>query len=121
MTAKSETFGERLRQARLDAGYTQSHLVRLSGIPKPTLSRYENDHVMPSLQTLTRLADALNVPEGALLPGRTSPEEELFSALRERGVEIQSRAEAQRVADIVAQLVLGEGQSDGQKAGRLRA
>jgi transcriptional regulator with XRE-family HTH domain len=120
-TAKTETFGVRLRQARLEAGYTQSHLVHLSGIPKPTLSRYENDHVLPSLQSLARLALALNVPEAALLPGRTSHEEELFDALRERGVEIRSRAEALRVADTVARMVLPEEQTAEPKARRLRA
>jgi transcriptional regulator with XRE-family HTH domain len=100
-----DTFGERLRKSRLDAGYTQSQLVVQSGIPKPTLSRYENDHVMPSLGTLARLAEALGIPEGALLPGETSREEELFNALRERGVEIRSRAHAQRIADTVVDVM----------------
>jgi transcriptional regulator with XRE-family HTH domain len=101
------TFGAILRQARLDAGMTQSQLVRASGIPKPTLSRYENGHVMPSLATLARLADALDLPDGALLPGRTSPKEELFTALTERGIEIHSREDAQRIAEIVAREVEG--------------
>jgi transcriptional regulator with XRE-family HTH domain len=102
---QQETFGALLRQARLGAGLTQSQLVRRSGIPKPTLSRYENGHVMPSLQTLARLADALDLPEGALIPGRASPKEELFMALVEKGVEIHSREDARRIADIVAQAI----------------
>ena len=101
MTAP-DTFGERLRSTRLAAGLTQSELVNRSGIPKPTLSRYENGHVMPSLQTLGRLAEALRIPESALLPGKISPEEELYAALNERGVVIRSRAEARRIADVVA-------------------
>ena len=96
------TFGERLRQARVDAGLTQSDLVRLSGIPKPTLSRYENDHVMPSLATLGKLARALGVAESILLPGKQTPEEELIDALHEHGVEIRTRADARRIANIVA-------------------
>jgi transcriptional regulator with XRE-family HTH domain len=102
----TDTFGDRLRQARLGAGLTQSQLVRISGIPKPTLSRYENGHVMPSLQTLARLAEALDLPEGALLPGRTSPKEELFIALAEKGVEIHSREDARRIADLVAEVIV---------------
>ena len=98
----TDTFGERLRSTRLAAGLTQSQLVSRSGIPKPTLSRYENDHVMPSLQTLGRLAEALHVPESVLLPGKPSPEEEFYTALAERGVTIRSRAEARRIADVVA-------------------
>ncbi len=99
------TFGERLRNARRDAGLTQSQLVRISGIPKPTLSRYENGHVMPSLQTLARLAEALDLPQGALLPGKLSPKEELFIALAEKGVELRSREHARQIAEIVAQVV----------------
>lgn len=106
MTKIPDTFGERLRHARLDAGFTQSQLVRRSGIPKPTLSRYENDHVMPSLQTLSRLADALGVPESSLLPGKTSPEEEFLEALRGRGIQIRSRVEARRIANLVAESLM---------------
>jgi transcriptional regulator with XRE-family HTH domain len=74
----------------------------VSGIPKPTLSRYENGHVMPSLATLARLAEALQMPEGSLLPGRSCPEEDLYSALQELGIEIKDVADARRVAALVA-------------------
>ena len=49
-------FGTRLREARLGAGFSQSELEELSGIPKARLSRYENGHVEPSIQTLARLS-----------------------------------------------------------------
>jgi len=107
------TFGERLRQARLDAKLTQSQLVRRSGIPKPTISRYENGHVMPSLATLARLAAALELAEGALLPGLTSPKEELFIALEERGIEIHTIEDERRVADLVAELLQPTSQVSG--------
>lgn len=105
MVNNGSTFGERLRRARLDAGLTQSQLVNVSGIPKPTLSRYENGHVMPSLGTLARLADALDLADGELLPGRTSGKEELFIALQDRGIEIHSPEDAQRIAEAVAQII----------------
>ncbi len=104
----TRSFGELLRQARHDAGFTQSQLVTASGIPKPTLSRYENGHVMPSLGTLTRLAEALDIPEGSLLPGITSPEEHLYDALHALGVTIESPEDAVRIAQLVAQIVKGE-------------
>ena len=110
------TFGERLRQARLDAGLTQSQLVTVSGIPKPTLSRYENGHVMPSLATLARLATALDLAEGSLLPGLTSPKEELFVALQDRGIEIRSHEDAQRIAEIVARAFAESSAVEGAQA-----
>jgi transcriptional regulator with XRE-family HTH domain len=82
--------------------------VRRSGIPKPTLSRYENDHVLPSLATLGRLAGALGVPAGTLLAGAPSPVDELVAALLERGVDIQTRTQARRIAALVADAVESE-------------
>ena len=58
-------FGQRLREARVAAGLSQSELEDISGIPKARLSRYENGHVEPSIQTLARLSRALNVSEAS--------------------------------------------------------
>src|SRR5439155_24159847 len=60
------TFGRRLREARREAGLSQSELELRSGIPKARLSRYENGHVLPSIGTLGKLARALVVSEAAL-------------------------------------------------------
>lgn len=107
MTEKA-TFGEILRTARLAAGFSQSDLSEKSGLPKPTLSRYENGHVLPSLQTLRKLADALGIGESALLPGSKSPDEIFLEALRGHGIEIDSRAEAQELADSVDEFLHGK-------------
>jgi len=98
--ARRESFGERLRAARLAAELSQSELSERSGLPKPTLSRYENGHVLPSLQTLRKLSQALGVTESALLPG-SSPEQDFYDALRAHGIEIDSTEDAQELADEV--------------------
>ena len=84
-------FGNRLREARLGAGLSQSELEELSGIPKARLSRYENGHVEPSIQTLARLARALNVSEASLLGDQRAIMEDFFNVLHERGVQISSK------------------------------
>ena len=76
------TFGQRLRATRIKAGYSQSDLEEISGIPKARLSRYENGHVAPSIQTLERLARALNVSEASLLGDDRALMEEFFHVLR---------------------------------------
>ena len=81
-------FGNRLREARVTAGLSQSELEELSGIPKARLSRYENGHVEPSIQTLARLARALNVSEASLLGDQRAILEDFFSVLYDRGVRI---------------------------------
>lgn len=72
-TRLREQLSERLHQLRLDAKLTQAELARLSEIPQPVLSLYENSssNRMPSLQGLVRLATALGVSTDYLL-GRTN-------------------------------------------------
>lgn len=124
------TFGQRLRQARILAGFSQSELEERSGIPKARLSRYENGHVLPSLGTLQKLAAALGVSEATLLGDQRAILEEFFKVLDERGVRIYTTEEAGRVAHAVADIVLAvrhEGTGDAgadrdvtlEEAGRL--
>jgi transcriptional regulator with XRE-family HTH domain len=98
------TFGQRLRETRMGAGLSQSELEEISGIPKARLSRYENGHVAPSIQTLERLARALGVSEAALLGDERAILEEFFSVLYERGVRIDSTDQARTLAGAVADM-----------------
>jgi transcriptional regulator with XRE-family HTH domain len=98
-------FGNRLRETRLAAGLSQSELEELSGIPKARLSRYENGHVEPSIQTLARLAKALNVSEASLLGDQRAIMEDFFKVLGERGVTIASKEQAAGLAQAVADMV----------------
>jgi transcriptional regulator with XRE-family HTH domain len=61
------TIGEVLRSVRTKAGMSQGELEAASGIPKARISRYENDHVEPSLRTLSRLAKGLGVSAAHLV------------------------------------------------------
>jgi len=105
-------FGNRLREARLSAGLSQSELEELSRIPKARLSRYENGHVEPSIQTLNRLARALNVSEASLLGDERAAMEEFFNVLGERGVTIASRDEARKLGVAFADMVRSRGGAD---------
>ena len=102
-------FGNRLREARLGAGLSQSELEELSGIPKARLSRYENGHVEPSIQTLARLARALNVSEASLLGDQRAALEHFFNVLIERGVTITTKEQAERLGNAVADMVNAAG------------
>jgi transcriptional regulator with XRE-family HTH domain len=61
------TLGGTIRRARLVSGMSQTELETLSGIPKARISRYENNHVEPSISSLLRLCAAIDVRPGALL------------------------------------------------------
>jgi transcriptional regulator with XRE-family HTH domain len=98
-------FGQRLREARVAAGLSQSELEDISGIPKARLSRYENGHVEPSIQTLARLSRALNVSEAALLGDQRAILEDFFQVLHDRGVRITSSEQGAKVAHAIADLL----------------
>jgi transcriptional regulator with XRE-family HTH domain len=104
------SLGFRLRTARLAAGMSQTDLSARSGIPKPTLSRYENDHVSPSIHTLHRLAGSLRVSEGALLGAPETPDEAFLEGLHELGVSFSSVADAQSAAAQIAPMLEGRRQ-----------
>jgi transcriptional regulator with XRE-family HTH domain len=105
MRGDGKTFGQRLREARIRAGLSQSDLEEISGIPKARLSRYENGHVSPSIHTLERLARALGVSEASLLGDERAALEGFFAALDARGIRIDSPERAARVANALADLV----------------
>jgi transcriptional regulator with XRE-family HTH domain len=109
-------FGQRLREARVAAGLSQSELEDISGIPKARLSRYENGHVEPSIQTLARLSRALNVSEASLLGDQRALLEDFFQALHDRGVRITSSEQGSRIANAIADLLTSVTSSDGQEA-----
>jgi transcriptional regulator with XRE-family HTH domain len=105
MSAETSVFGKRLRTARVHAGLSQSGLESRSGIPKARLSRYENGHVLPSIDTLGRLAAALGVSEASLLGDQRAMIEEFFNVLFRRGVRIYSLEQAERLANAVADIL----------------
>jgi transcriptional regulator with XRE-family HTH domain len=98
-------FGRRLRETRVKAGFSQSDLEELSGIPKARLSRYENGHVAPSIQTLERLARALGVSEASLLDDDRALMEEFLMVLQQRGVRIDSSEQAVALGNAVADIL----------------
>lgn len=55
-------IGERVRAARLRHNLSQGDLENRTGLLRCYLSRVENGHTEPSLQTLVRIATALEMP-----------------------------------------------------------
>ena len=58
---------EKLVELREKHGLTQLQLSELAGIDRKTINRIENGHFSPSIDTLTRLALALQVSIGDLV------------------------------------------------------
>lgn len=103
--ASAKTFGERLRDARDKAQVSQSELSRSSGVPKTMLSRYENDHILPSVTTLRKLSYALGESVSSLVGNGPSILHTFAAVLGHRGIVIGNEDDAEHLALVIADLV----------------
>ena len=55
-------IGERLRQLREQKGLSQGDVEKASGLLRCYISRVENGHTVPTLETLERFAEAFDEP-----------------------------------------------------------
>lgn len=62
-----EVLSRNLRSRRKELGMTQSELAELAGVSQPNVSDYEAGRIMPSLDTLALIGEALGLGAHALL------------------------------------------------------
>ena len=55
-------IGETIRNLRLQKGMSQGDIEKRTGLLRCYLSRVENGHTIPSLDTLAKIAGAMEVP-----------------------------------------------------------
>lgn len=55
------TIGDTLKQARLNAGLTQKQLGEKCGMADSAIRKYESGKIKPKIETLKKIAAALNV------------------------------------------------------------
>ena len=55
-------IGVTIRGYRLQKGYSQGDIEKRTGLLRCYLSRVENGHTIPSLDTLSKIAEALDLP-----------------------------------------------------------
>jgi len=55
-------IGERIRSIREGKGFSQGDVERRSGLLRCYISRVENGHTVPSIETLEKFSRALDVP-----------------------------------------------------------
>ena len=56
-----EIIPQKLKKARLEAGYTQKQIAEIIGIPQNNICRYERGEREPDLETLCKLIDFYQV------------------------------------------------------------
>lgn len=68
------SFAKNLNRIRKSAGFTQDELARKISVTRQAISSWERGRSEPDLQTLTALAQVLNVDVNELLVGKESPQ-----------------------------------------------
>ncbi|HVV71954.1 MAG TPA: helix-turn-helix transcriptional regulator [Verrucomicrobiae bacterium] len=68
-------FGRRVREVRLAAGLTQEQLAEATGLHPTFISNVERGYRVPTVPTLIKLAEGLQVEAGVLVEGLQPPEE----------------------------------------------
>ena len=66
------SFGEKLKSARVEAGYTQEELAYKLMVSRAAIAKWESDRGMPDIANLKALAESLNVSIDYLLDDGSS-------------------------------------------------
>ena len=61
------TFGEKLKKARIEMGYTQEELADILTVSRAAVAKWESDRGMPEVTNLKVIAETLNVSVDYLL------------------------------------------------------
>lgn len=56
-----ETFAQKLKQARMETGYTQREIAEILNLKQGTIASYETGRTQPDIETLGKLADFYEV------------------------------------------------------------
>ena len=81
-------IGEVIRSYRNERGLSQGDIERRTGLLRCYLSRVENGHTVPSLETLAKIAEAMEINLADFFPGTDTPRDrETRKALGELSAE----------------------------------
>jgi transcriptional regulator with XRE-family HTH domain len=94
-------IGEVIKSYRSQRGLSQGDIERRTGLLRCYLSRVENGHTVPSLETLAKIAQAMDISLADFFPGTETPrDKETQKMLGElSGDEIRFLAEIKRYSN----------------------
>jgi len=61
------TLGQKIKQLRQEKGYSQIFLEKRSGVNSKLLSKYENGRIIPTADTLRKIAEGLDISADYLI------------------------------------------------------
>lgn len=91
-------FAERLKLLRQSKEMNQVQFADRLGVTKQSVSNWENDNIMPSIEMLVKIADFFNVSTDYLL-GRNKPEPEGIKLLDVTGLRAEQLEHIKQIVD----------------------
>jgi len=79
-------LSSRIREIRIAKKISQVELAKILGVTKQSVSNWENDNIQPSVEMLSKIADALSVSTDYLL-GRDEKRYLDISGLSEKAIQ----------------------------------
>ena len=93
-------IGERLKKVRLEKGYTLKDVAGESGYSKALISRIENGNVSPSINSLLKIAGALEIkPYDLFLPSREASPSVVLKGNRKSAKMADGKVEVEFLTD----------------------
>lgn len=84
-------IGETIRNFRMQKGMSQGDIEKRTGLLRCYLSRVENGHTVPSLDTLAKIASSLEIPLGNFFTDNTTDAGKNLPQLSEEEVRFLSQ------------------------------
>ena len=107
----SMSLGEKIKQLRQEKGYSQTFLEKRSGVNSKLLSKYENGRIIPTADTLRKIAEGLDISADYLIfdnvpkDGRCQLDDlELFERFKE--VERMDSENKKMIVDLIDAVII---------------
>lgn len=103
-------IGDRIRALREQKGFSQGQVERRTGLLRCYISRVENGHTVPSIETLEKLAQALEIPlfqifyDGEQTPALSHLSGRITSAQAAAGRPPEQQRFLRRMAELASRL-----------------
>ena len=102
-------IGKKIKQLRKERNITQSELGKRMGISQQQIAQYENGRLNPKLETLHRIADALQIPH-SMLYNDISPKEkgelvkrDIMDIINTLNLEIVDIEDKSNITEVIAE------------------
>lgn len=102
-----KTFGQRLKELRIQLGFSQSDVVKMTGLSSGIISQLESGHHRPTYSSITSLMSGLGISAGELM-GEVNPGLYQGMGLIRKAIDMNTKSLHKEIEDLRAKLKIAE-------------